>query len=284
MNVNFASTSLLEVQGGTLAYDVTGDGPLIVLAPGMGQNRTTFGEVASLLTDAGFRVARMDIRGHGESSAGWDTYSRTDVAHDLIALIRELGGPAVIVGHSFSGGAATIAAALEPELVTGAVELGPFTRAQRLDFKGLGSNPRYRKGLSLLLGAALLRSVGLWKRYLDHAFPGVKPAGFDEYLAQTEADLRRPGRMAVVTKMGQSAPTDAGAKLAEVRVPVLVLMGDLDPDWADPAAEAAGIVAELPEGLGRLETVEGAGHYPHVQFPERVADAVAAFATGLADG
>ncbi|WP_218018253.1 alpha/beta fold hydrolase [Nocardia shimofusensis] len=286
MNINHtpSDTMILEVEGGQLAYDVAGGGPLFVLVPGMGENRSSFRAVADRLVAAGHRVAAMDMRGHGESSLGWDSYTRTDVAADILALIRHLGGPAVVVGHSFAGGAATIAAAQAPELVEAVVEIGPFTRRQQPDLRALLTDSRYRKGMLLLAGAAGLRSVGLWKRYLDHATPGTKPAGFDERLAAADADLRRPGRMAVLSKFGSAAPTDAGDELAGIGCPALVLMGTLDPDWADPKAEGEGIVSEMPTGLGRLEMVEGAGHYPHVQFPERVAASILAFVADSARG
>lgn len=270
-------TEFLKSDGGRLAYDVTGDGPLIVLAHGMGDNRAAWSGVAPLLVAAGFRVASMDQRGHGESSIGWASYSRTDAAADLIALIRHLGGPAVIVGHSFAGGAATIAAAEEPELVTAVVEISPFTRAQKVDLSALLSQARYRKGMSLLMGTGVLRSVGLWKRYLDHAYPGAKPDGFADHVAALEHDLRRPGRMAVLAKMGMSAPTDAGARLADIRCPALVVEGTLDPDWADPRAEGEGVVAGMPAGLGQLEMIDGVGHYAHVQAPAEVATAILDF-------
>jgi pimeloyl-ACP methyl ester carboxylesterase len=67
--------------------------------------------------------------------------------------------------------------------------------------------------------------------------------------------------------MGQSAPVDAGACLPDVRCPALIVMGTLDPDWADPRAEGSAIVAAMPAGLATLELIEGAGHYPHTQFP-----------------
>jgi pimeloyl-ACP methyl ester carboxylesterase len=44
--------------------------------------------------------------------------------------------------------------------------------------------------------------------------------------------------------------------------------GTLDPDWADPRAEGEAIVAAMPAGLGTLAMIEGAGHYPHTQFPD----------------
>lgn len=270
-------TEFLDLDGGRLAYDVAGQGQLLVLAHGMGDNRAAYREMTAALVTAGFRVARMDLRGHGESSAGWPSYTRTDVAGDLLALIRQLGGPAVIVGHSFSGGAATIAAAQEPGLVSALVEISPFTRAQRMNLGAMLSNARYRKGMALLMGAGLSRSVGLWKRYLDHAYPGAKPAGFAEHVAALETDLRRPGRMAVLSRFGMSAPTDAGARLGDVRCPALIIMGTLDPDWADPGAEGEGIVASMPPGIARLHLAEGAGHYAHAQFPADVTALVLAF-------
>src|SRR5579875_326106 len=108
-----AMTEFLDIEGGRIAYDATGEGPLIVLAHGIGDRRQVYRFLAPELAQAGFRVAAPDMRGHGESSMGWKSISRTDVAGDLIALIRQLGGPAVIVGHSLAGGAATIAAATE---------------------------------------------------------------------------------------------------------------------------------------------------------------------------
>ncbi|MBC2874161.1 MULTISPECIES: alpha/beta fold hydrolase [Streptomyces] len=273
-------TDYLTLHGKRIAYDVTGEGPLVVLAHGMGDSRHAYRAMADGLVEAGYRVARVDLRGHGESDAGWGAWSRTAVAGDLVALVRRLGGPAVVVGHSFAGGAAVIAAAGEPGLVRAVVGIGPFTRAQPVDVGALVRDARHRKGLALLLGAAVFRSVGLWKRYLRHAHPtAVGPAR----LAALEAELRRPGRMAAVARMGMSAPTDAGARLADVRCPVLIVQGALDPDWPDPRAEGEGIVAELPPGLGRLEMIEGAGHYPHVECPDRVTAAVLAF-LGLGEG
>ena len=277
-------TQFLELDGGRLAYDVTGEGPLVVLAHGMGDNRAAYREMAAELAAAGYRVASVDQRGHGESSVDWPSYTRTDSAADLLAVVRHLGGPAVLVGHSFTGGSVTIAAAQDPESVTAVVEISPFTRAQKIDFGALFSNARYRKGMMLLMGTGMFRSVGLWKRYLDHAYPGTKPAGFTEHLAALDTDLSRPGRMAVLAKMALSAPTDAGARLGDVRCPALVVEGSLDPDWVDARVEGEGVVAAMPAGLGRVEVIEGAGHYSHVQFPTQVVAAVLSFLKANARG
>jgi pimeloyl-ACP methyl ester carboxylesterase len=83
--------------------------------------------------------------------------------------------------------------------------------------------------------------------------------------------------MKALRNMFRSSPADAGAQLGNVRCPVLVVMGTLDPDWADPHAEGAEIVDSLAPGLGRLEMIEGAGHYPHDQFPDQVVLLMLAF-------
>src|SRR5277367_5032252 len=176
-------TEYLDVDGGRIAYDVTGEGPLIVLSHGIGDRRQAFRFLVPELVRAGFRVAAADMRGHGESSLGdWKSISRTDVAGDLVALIRHLGGgPAVIVGHSLSGGAATIAAASAPDLVSGIVEVGPFTRKVEYSVGGLLRIRRYRRGTLLMTGLLLLRSLKMWMGYLDLAYP-EKPADYAAYM------------------------------------------------------------------------------------------------------
>jgi len=270
-------TEFLTIDGGTLAYELSGTtGPLLVLAHGMGDSRQAYRFLTPALVEAGYRVAELDLRGHGESSVGWAGHSRTDLAGDLLALVRHLGGPAVLVGHSIAGGAVTIAAAQAPELVTAVVEIAPFTRQQKIklgDFR-VGT---YRRGATHLMAMTLLGSTEQWAKYLDAAYPGTKPADFDARQAEITAMLQEPGRMKALQAMGKAAPTDAGAQLPDVTCPVLVVQGSADPDWVDPRAEGEAIVADLPTGLGRLEMIEGAGHYPHVQHPAQVTAAVLPF-------
>ncbi|MDX8148877.1 alpha/beta hydrolase [Lentzea sp. BCCO 10_0061] len=262
-------TEYLNIAGNTIAYDVTGQGPLVVLAHGIGDSRHSYRFLAPALAARGYRVANVDIRGCGDSSLGWNGYSRTDIAGDLVAVVRHLGGPAVIIGQSISGGAATIAAATAPDVITGVIELAPFTRAQSLDLAGLLRVKHFRAGYTQLAKVMFGGSLESWKRYLDLAVP-AKPADWDAELARIEAKLREPGRMKVLQAMCKTSPADAGAQLANVTCPVLVVMGSADPDWADPRAEGEKVIADLPRGRGDLAVIEGAGHYPHVQTPDEV--------------
>ena len=163
-------TEHLTVDGGTIAYEVTGSGPLIVLAHGMGDSREAYRSVIPPLVAAGYRVAALDLRGCGESSVDWPAWSRTAIAGDLLAVIRHLGGPAVLVGHSISGGAATVAAAQEPALITAVVELAPFTRKQSIRLGDLRVR-RFRRGMLRLLGTGVFGSVPLANGLAEMAQP-----------------------------------------------------------------------------------------------------------------
>ncbi|MGC5287978.1 alpha/beta fold hydrolase [Micromonospora sp. DT231] len=274
-------TEFLNVDGGTIAYEVTGaTGPLVVLAHGMGDSREAYRFLAPALVQAGYRVAAMDLRGHGESSVGWTSYTRTALAGDLIALVKHLGGPAVLIGHSIAGGAATIAGALAPELITALVELAPFTRKQQVKLGDMRV-AAYRRGATALMGTTILGSTKQWSRYLDLAYPGTKPVDWDSRLGQIISMLREPGRMKVLQKMGTISPVDAGEQLGNVTCPTLIVQGALDPDWVSPRAEGEAIVADLPSGLGRLAMIDGAGHYPHVQYPEQTLAVVLPFLAGV---
>ncbi|MBF4609006.1 alpha/beta fold hydrolase [Curtobacterium sp. VKM Ac-1393] len=259
----------LHTDEGTIAYDVIGDGPLVVLAHGMGDSRHAYRFVVPELVAAGYRVANVDIRGCGDSSAEWPSYERADIARDLVAVVRHLGGPAVVIGQSISGGAATIAAADAPDIIVGIVELAPFTRKQSFDLGGLLGNKRHRAGTFQLAKVLVAGSLPGWLGYLDIAVP-TKPADWAAERDRIESTLRKPERMAALRAMTKTSPADAGARLADVRCPVLVVEGSADPDWAVPRAEGERVLADLPDGLGELAVIDGAGHYPHTETPAEV--------------
>jgi pimeloyl-ACP methyl ester carboxylesterase len=266
----------LEVAGGRIAYQLTGQGPLVVLSAGIGDLRQSYRFLVPLLVEAGYRVANADLRGHGDSSVGFESISRFDVAGDLLALIRSLGGPAVIVGQSLSGGAATIAAAQAPQLVAAIVEITPFTRVAKTDLRAMVRARRYRQGMLRMGGVMAFRSLRMWLRYLDLAYP-TKPTDYDDYMAALRAKLHEPGRMAEFMKTFKSTPADAEAQLPNVQCPALIVMGTADPDFPDPAAEGESIVAALRPGLGNLRIVEGAGHYIQAERPDELAGLLTSF-------
>jgi pimeloyl-ACP methyl ester carboxylesterase len=150
-------------------------------------------------------------------------FVRTDVACDLLALIGHLDGPAVIVGRSISGGAATIATAKQPELVRDRRDQPVHQGAEAERGRAAADRRRYRRGILWLGGTKPFRSLSLFVRYLDVAYP-TKPADYDDYMAALRAKLRELGRMAEFMKTFKSTPADAEAQLPNVRCPVLVMM------------------------------------------------------------
>lgn len=253
--------SILEVPGGRLAYEVTGQGPLVVCAHGMGDSRAAFGSLTPLLVEAGYRVASLDVRGHGESSTGWPDYSQSAVAGDILALVRHLGGPAILVGSSSSAGAVPIAAAEAPEEVERVVLIGPFV-----------GKPQLSLFLRLIQGA-VMASPTLWTMYYKTLFPTAKPN--KEYMQAMKRTLREPGRMAAVSGVVAPAPVHWTDRAGEVRCPVLIMMGTKDPDFPDPAAEAR--LAEDLLADARITMIEGGGHLPHAELPEATFAAIDAF-------
>ena len=260
------ATSHLAVDGGPLAYDDPGQGPLVVMAPGLGDLRQEYRFLAPELLGAGYRVVTVDLRGHGGSSVGWADYGRKATGEDLLALIDHLdAGPAILVANSFAAAAAVWAAAERPGAVAGLVLIGPFVLPQ-------SANPGMR-----LLMQVLFRGpwkVAAWSWYFGTLFPGRKPEDFAAYRSALRANLAEPGRFAAVRSMMLSAEPDIAERLSDVRAPSLVVMGADDPDFKDPVAEAR----QLAERLGGESVlVDGAGHYPHSERVEETAGAVLAF-------
>ena len=156
----------LRCPEGRIGYDVAGSGPLVVLVPGMGDLRAGYRFLAPGLRAAGYRVACTDLRGHGDSDATFTSYGDEETAGDVIALLEELGGPAVVMGNSMGAGAAAIAAAERPDLVSGLVLAGPFVR-----------NPKTSAMRRLLLRVAMAPPWAAisWKSYLPKLYAGRRP-------------------------------------------------------------------------------------------------------------
>ena len=264
-------TLYLEMEGGKISYDDTGgDGPLVVCVPGIGDLRASYRFLRPQLVEAGYRVATMDLRGHGESSTGWSGYGDTDVAGDILALVRHLGvDEAFLVGNSLAGGAAVYDAAIEPGVVAGLVLLSPFVRdvpqtlVQRLGVR-----------------AVTLPVVGprLWTAYYASTlYPRSKPSDLDGYRKDLLANMQDPARFAALRAMINASHAVVGAKLPDVTAPTLVVFGTKDPDFPDSAAEARLVAGRIGSQDKRVLLVEGAGHYPQAEVPEEVGPAVVEF-------
>jgi len=258
------TTSYLNVDGGRIAYEVTGEGPLVVCVPGMGDVRQIFRRTVPALVGAGYRVASMDLRGHGESDATMTGYGDAATARDLLALIAHLGGPAIVVGSSMGAGVAVIAAAEAPDAISGMALAGPFVR----------TGPAGVAKLMARLALTKPWGPAFWASYYEKFYPGRPPADLAAHIDLISRSMRRPGHWKAFRRTAFAGHDDAAARVDAVRAPVLVVMGDKDPDWKDPTAEARWVADAL---RGELLLVPGAGHYPMTEYPETVNPAIVAF-------
>lgn len=266
----------LDRSDGRIAYDLYGagnDGPLVVCAPGMGDHRTTYRHLAPALANAGWRVAAMDLRGHGDSDTGFADHSTRTLAGDMAALVEELGGdPALLIGNSMGGTAAAWLAATRPDLVRGTVLIAPFLRGEGV-----------QGPMKWMLKLALMRPWGgrFALSYLSGLFAGRTPEDHGHHLGALRAHLYDRRRYPeILDTIGNSFDAPP-ARLDDVRAPALVVMGELDSDFPDAKAEAAWLGERLG---GEVLLVPDAGHYPQAQRADVVAPAVVAFARGLIDG
>jgi len=256
---------------GAVAYEVSGEGPLIVCVPGMGDLRASYRFLQPDLVAGGHRVAVMDLRGHGDSDHSFSEYGDLPTAADIEALVRHLGGPAVLVGNSMAAGSAVIVAARYPELVRGLVLIGPFVR-----------DPAASALMRLATRALMARpwAAAAWKMYLPKLYAGALPDDFVQYRDTLVAAIRRPGYAKAFSATTRTHHTEAEQALAGVTAPALIVMGQDDPDFPDTAAEAAWIAEQLH---GEMLMVPNAGHYPQSQRPDLVGPAITAFANRLSN-
>ncbi len=259
------TTQYLQLKNGKIAYDETGSGPLVICAPSLGDVRGEYRFLAPQLASAGWRVVQVDLRGLGESSAGWPAYTVDAMGGDLVELMRKLdAGPAVLIGTSMSAASAVWAAVEAPQRVAGLVVIGPAVRGE--------PSPLFK----LLIKALFSRPWGpsAWVRYFKSLFPTRKPGDLERYSAALLANLKEPGRIEATRQMSLEPKDPATERLGKVSVPALAIIGSKDPDFKDPAAEVRWVAESLHSPY---EIVQDAGHYPHAEMPEITAPLILSF-------
>jgi pimeloyl-ACP methyl ester carboxylesterase len=265
----------LERPDGRIAYTDQGHGPLVIMAPGFGDLKEEYRFLAPALAAAGYRAITMDLRGHGQSSVGWDDHTCAALGSDMLALAAHLGGGrAILIGNSMAGGAAAWAAAEAPDALAGLVLIDPFARNVPMSWS------------KAVLFKAVMHTAfvgpwapAAWGAYYASLYPTQKPADFADYKARLVASLKEPGRMAALQAMMRTDRNDVEPRLGAIRTPALVVMGSRDPDFDDPAGEAATMAGLVK---GKVAMIAGAGHYPHAEMPEATVPAILTFLTEAA--
>jgi pimeloyl-ACP methyl ester carboxylesterase len=275
----------VEVNGTRLWFDVDGpalvpDGPsmrerptvVVVHGGPASYDHSYFKPHFSRLTDVA-QVVYVDLRDHGRSARHDPSLWSLEVcADDLCAFCDSLGivGP-VVFGHSMGGLVALLFGVRYPDRPR-ALILG--STMARFDLRRMVEGFRSVAGDEV---AELARRDYGGDPVSDAEWAAVF-AAFGPHVLSVD-ELARPvqHRQLAPHGMDRLRKVDVVDQLTRVACPTLVCVGELDP--LTPVAASVEIFEALPPALGRLEVIEGAGHFPWLDAPERYWSIINSFVT-----
>ena len=273
----------VTVNGRRLWFDVDGAGlvpdgdrmrdrPVLLLVHGGpgGYDHSYFKPWFGVLTDR-MQVVYLDLRDHGRSDRGDPgAWTFEACADDLRAFCDGVGiERPVVLGHSMGGFVAILYAARHPRHAGGLVLQSTLAR---FDLDRLAEGVRRVAGDEV---AELARRDYSGDEVSDEEWAKVF-AAFGPRVPTAEELARRLRNPAVgAFGMDLLRALDVVDELRRIRCPTLVCVGDADP--VTPVAAAEEIASGLPQGVGRLAVVEGAGHFPWLDAGERYWALVAEF-------
>lgn len=280
--------TLRRDDGATIVYrvcpvDPPSQDPPLVLLHGLASNLSRWSEFVGRSTLRGRRtLIRLDLRGHGESSAVGPVGLQLWV-DDIAALLDQEGQPkAVLVGHSLGAQVALHFARQQSHRTAGLVLIDPVARQ--------AMHGRWRL---LAASAALLNAMARWVRVLNAmgmrrrqvqaldlfqldllarqalASPQAEAAFVRRY-SSTRADLRHTRTAVYLQDLAEMfrPPPD----LAAIHQPVLVLLSRRA-TFADAGAMRA-VLARLPDA--KLVLID-CQHWPLTERPAEVRAAIEAW-------
>ena len=250
---------ILNLHGADIAYDEAGTGhPLLLVHAGIA-NRHMWDPVWEPLASR-FRVIRPDLRGFGDSIAATEPFTNW---HDLARLLRALDAvPAHVIGVSMGGSASLDLAIAEPykvdRLVLCASGAAGWEWEDQLKADWDAEEAAWQRGDRDEVAWANVRT------WIDGPLRGTEaPAE----LRQATFDMYRPAldlqAVEGAEDSGSLEPRSAD-RLAEVSMPTLVVVGELDqPDMMKIGEHLA---ESIPDA--RLVRIPGVSHLPPMEAPE----------------
>jgi pimeloyl-ACP methyl ester carboxylesterase len=238
-------------------YTRRGEGSPVILLHGWGVSGESLNGVAKALAERCL-VLTIDLPGFGWSAAPPTAWGTRDYAAHLDRFMECAMLPsASVLGHSFGGRVALALAAWYPHRVRKLVLVA-----------SAGIRPRRGPGYYLKIMAAKLARRCASFPIFGRVGPRIA-SGLVDWAGSR--DYRRAGRMrATLVKLVNE---DMRSLLSSIRAPALIVWGDRDRDVPRSAME---IMARGIAGA-RLEVLEGAGHFPFVDMPDRFAHLVKGF-------
>jgi pimeloyl-ACP methyl ester carboxylesterase len=260
----------VSIHGHEVGYRLEGSGPVILLIHGIAGSSNAWRDVMPALARR-YTVIAPDLIGHGQSAKPIGDYSLGAYASGLRDLLRVLDlTRATVVGQSFGGGVAMQLAYQHPDLCE---------RLVLVDSGGLGREVSWllrfmtlpaSEYLMPILFPAFVRERGNDLSRMLHR-RGVRMARVSEmwrsYASLTETVNRQSfirTLRSVIDPGGQTVSAMDRMYLAG-EIPTMIVWGDCDS--IIPVGHAYAAHQAIPGS--RLEIIEGSGHFPHVEAPER---------------
>jgi pimeloyl-ACP methyl ester carboxylesterase len=247
-------------------FSVWGEGPPLVLVPGLAGGVQLLGPLARVLA-RDFQVISYQLRGEDDCFALRRRFGLPDLVDDLHELLDWFGleRPA-LMGVSFGG--------------VLALELGIRRpgRIQALALQGVG--PRFEPGLLQQVAGLVLSRYPLpsdnpfFNQFFNLFFGGrQQPGPLFEFVTR---QCWQTDQGVMAHRFGMVEGVDFRGRLGAVRAPALLMAGD-----RDLLVSGQGLRV-LAAGLGGARSVvlPGCGHLAFVTHPERVAGEVRAFLEG----
>lgn len=252
--------SVTGADGNRIVFEVSGQGPDLLLVHGITENHTSWGPLATALS-AEHRVIAVDLRGHGESDLA-PGYALEAMAGDLAVVAEHVGAarPA-LVGHSLGGAVVSVYAANHPARAVVNVDQVLALAAFQDQLRPVEPMLRDATGFRQVI-------AGLFDQLMG-------PLGAEER-ARLSA-LRRPDQPVVLGVWEPILTLDASdldsvvrGLLAGLGTPYLSLHG------ADPGpAYRQWLGSVIPQA--QVEVWPDNGHYPHLMQPQRFVELVTRF-------
>jgi pimeloyl-ACP methyl ester carboxylesterase len=269
----------IVLHGRRTVYRVAGSGPPVVLIHGMLNSSSHWQPVARRLAERHLVIA-PDLIGHGDSAAPRGDYSLGAHAASIRDLLSAIGVErATIVGHSLGGGVAMQFFYQFPQRVerlalvsSGGLghEVGPLLRTAALPgtsaLLALTIHPRLLAALRTLGTRMRERGIasGAYLQAIARALGPLQNAGARQAFLQT---LR-----AVIDVRGQRVSANDRLYLLEA-IPTLIVWGERDNTI--PLAHGREAHRAIPHS--RLRTLPTAAHFPNLEDPDGLADALLEF-------
>jgi 3-oxoadipate enol-lactonase len=247
-----------------VALQGASSGAPVVLSHALGLDLSMWDAFARELGEA-HPVLRYDHRGHGGSAVPAGPYTLDALVDDAARLIREWGrGPVVFIGLSMGGMVGQGLAIRHPELVKALVLANTTARYP----EAAGAAWQQRIAAVGQGGMAAVADMVV-ERYLHAGYRADEPAA----TAALRQTLLRSDAAGYAAACHAVAGVDWLDRLGEVKVPTLVIAGELD---AGATPEMARAIADRIPGA-KLELLKDASHLSVWEQPQAFSAAVRGF-------